>query len=128
MYPNPQYDYDYGPDGPLAPLQERAEYPDQPVQISPPIGWVDLVLDLNAELSNLIPDYTVAQVKEKFGELRYYIGSYGIPRDDPRMDLVRELIAEAEDHSMRICQVCGESARFRNNHAWHATLCDEHAS
>lgn len=127
MYENPQYDYDYGPDGPLAPLQERSANPDLPVMISPPIGWVSLVLGLNEELSVLLPDYTIGQVKEKFAGLRYYIDSYGVAKGDPRIALARELIADAEQASERICQICGSYAEFRPD-AWHATLCDDHAN
>lgn len=128
MYPNPQYDYDYGPDGPLAPLQARSISPDFPVMISPPIGWVPLVLKLNEDLAAILPDYTIGQVKEKFAELRFYIDSYGVGRDDPRYALARDLISEAEAQSMRTCQICGQPGVFQDDLRWHATLCDEHAS
>lgn len=128
MYPNPQYDFDYGPDGPLAPLQARSAYPDSPVMISPPLGWVPLVLKLDEDLAAILPDYTIAQVKEKFAGLRYYIDSFGVGRDDPRIALARELILEAESVSQSICQICGSPGTFRPELAWHATLCDEHSS
>lgn len=128
MYPNPQYDYDYSIDGALAPLQARSAYPDIPSQISPPVGWVPLVLRLNDDLESILPDYTIAQVKEKFAGLRYYIDSYGVGRDDPRVALAREMIADAEQASFRICQVCGAPGTDSGNRAWRATLCDEHAS
>lgn len=124
---NPQYDYDYGPFGPLAALHERSTHPDYPAMIAPPYGWIWLVLTLHAELEAILPDYTIAQVKEKVGELRYYIDSYGVGDDDPRIDMARNLIAEAERASVRTCQMCGRPGRFQNS-VWHATLCDEHAS
>jgi hypothetical protein len=127
MPQNPQYDYDWGPNGPLAPLHDRAAYLDHPVMISPPVGWVPLVLKLNEDLVAILPDYTIAQVKEKFAGLRYYIDSFGVAKDDPRIALARELIAEAESDSQSICQVCGEPGRFRDV-SWNATLCDKHAS
>lgn len=125
MYPNPQYDYDYGPRGPLAALQARSAYPDLPVMISPPVGWVPLVVKLNEDLAAILPDYTIAQVKEKFAGLRFYVDSFGVPRDDPRVALAREVIAEAEAMSQSVCQVCGSPGRFREV-SWYATLCDEH--
>lgn len=128
MYPNPQYNYDFGPDGVLAPLQARSEYPDHPSQIAPPIGWIDIVLRLNDELESILPDYTIAQVKEKFAELRFYIGSYGVGKDDPRIRLAREMIADAVQASLRTCQVCGEPGHYREGHAYMRTVCDEHAS
>ena len=36
-------------------------------------GWFHLVLKCHEELKSLMPDYKIAQIKEKFGELRYYI-------------------------------------------------------
>lgn len=127
MPQNPQYDYDWGPNGPLAPLHDRAAYLDHPSMISPPAGWVPLVLELDKELSHLLPDYTIAQVKEKFSGLRYYIDSFGVGKDDPRIAIAREIIADAEQASQSICQVCGEPGRFRSGFV-HATLCDKHAS
>lgn len=123
---NPQYDYDYGPDGVLAPLQARAEYPQHPGMIAPPIGWVELVLNLDSELSHLVPDYTVLQVKEKFAGLRYYIGTYGVGKDDPRVEIAKELIAEAEAASHTMCQICGEPGERDVETGIHVTLCEEH--
>lgn len=123
-----QYEYDYGPDGVLAPLQERSEYPDSPYMISPPFGWVDIVVALDTQLAALVPDYTIVQVKEKFAGLRYYIGSWGVADDDPRIGMARDLIAEAEHRSMSTCQVCGQTGRVRTDASYMATLCDKHNS
>lgn len=122
-----QYDYDFGPDGVLAPLQERSEYPETPYMISPPYGWIDIVVRLNEELAKILPDYTIVQVKEKFAGLWYYIGSYGVGKDDPRIPMAKELIADAEQESMRTCQVCGEPGRYREGYALMVTACDRHA-
>lgn len=37
-------------------------------------GWYPLVIELDQKLAEIAPDYTLHQVKEKFGTLRYYIG------------------------------------------------------
>lgn len=37
-------------------------------------GWYPLVIELDQRLAKIAPDYTLHQVKEKFGTLRYYIG------------------------------------------------------
>jgi hypothetical protein len=121
---NPQYDYDYLDI--LAPLQVRATHPDLPYMIAPPVGWVDLVLDLDAKLSLFIPDYTIAQVKEKFAGLRYYIGDYGVPRGAPEVGWAQHFIADAEAQSQTMCQICGEPATMRMERSYYATLCDPH--
>lgn len=128
MIPNPQYDYDYGPNGPLAALQARSIFPKFPAQICPPKGWVDLVVQLDRDIAEIAPDYTIAQVKEKFAGLCFYINNYGIadPFDDSRIRRVEDLIAAAEAASKSMCQVCGKDAYLRNDAAWYATLCDEH--
>lgn len=126
MTRNSQYDYDYTIDGVLAPLQARSEYPYQPSMIAPPFGWIDIVLRLNDALEEILPDYTIVQIKEKFAGLRYYIGSYGCAKDDPRIAMAREMIAEAEQASMRTCQVCGEPGRYRDGAAYMVTTCDRH--
>ena len=35
-------------------------------------GWYDILDKLDIKLSYLDPDYSIAQVKEKFGTLRFY--------------------------------------------------------
>jgi hypothetical protein len=127
MIPNLQYDYNFGPHGPLAPLHARAAYPDHPAMIAPPIGWIDLVVDLHERLVELLPDYTIAQVKEKFAGLRFYVNTYGTERDDPRVSQAYELIAEAEHRSQSICQVCGEPGSMRSDGGWFGTFCDAHS-
>ena len=114
-------------ENPLAALYERLATPNYPVMISLPVGWTELVLQLDSDLSVILPDYTIAQVKEKFAGLRYYIDSYGVANTDPRVELSKELISEAETVSMRTCQVCGSPGRYREEVVWQATLCDEHA-
>lgn len=125
---NPQYDYDGGPDGPLAPLHARSATPDYPCMISVPHGWVPLVLHLNDDLESILPDYTIAQVKEKFAGLRYYINTFAVDRLDPRIAMANEMIAEAERLSAQTCQVCGEQGQQRSTPTGSiSTLCDEHA-
>lgn len=37
-------------------------------------GWYPLVIELDKKLAEILPDYELHQVKEKFGTLRYYTG------------------------------------------------------
>lgn len=37
-------------------------------------GWYPLIIELDQKIAEMIPDYQLHQVKEKFGTLRYYIG------------------------------------------------------
>jgi hypothetical protein len=35
-------------------------------------GWYPLIVELDAQLCALLPNYAIHQIKEKFGGLRYY--------------------------------------------------------
>lgn len=60
----------------------------------------------------------VAQVKEKFGGLRFYV--------DGASDELYELIRAAEARSFETCEVCGKPGERRRG-GWIKTLCDDHA-
>jgi hypothetical protein len=57
-----------------------------------------------------------AQVKEKFGGLRFYV--------DNCDDYVRGAVAVAESMSYRTCERCGDKAHRRSG-GWITTLCDK---
>lgn len=48
-------------------------------------GWYALLVKLDEDLSALVPDYEVHQVKEKYGTLRFYVG---FPHIEPECCLV----------------------------------------
>ena len=79
-------------------------------------GWKDLIETcFNTCVEN---DVCVSQVKEKFGGLRFYVGSA-----DPA---VFDVIDECERLSYTICEQCGKPGKPREG-GWIKTLCDEHA-
>lgn len=83
----------------------------------PPHGWLELVLRLHKQLLHN-PQYQIVQVKEKFGELRFY--ATGLTPD--QCNLVRA----AEQESRAVCQGCGSRENVEaRNHGWVATLCVE---
>lgn len=80
-------------------------------------GWSDIILDLHMKLLKENPDYSIAQVKEKFGTLRYYTG--------PMTDQGYIYIAEAENLSAITCEECGRPGKLRDEkNRWIRTLCD----
>ena len=98
-------------------------------------GWFSLVKNLCEDISQYfitkhggIPeDFSVLQVKEKFGGLRFYIS--GAPAE------VHDIIRDAELESYYICEHCGkvcpkyvkggEYVSFhRDDLPWVLTLCD----
>lgn len=78
-------------------------------------GWAPLLRELITDLFSMGWDGVVLQVKEKFGGLRFYIGSSSVE--------VFDRIQRAENDSFRICEDCGAEGRPRNT-GWIRTLCD----
>ena len=76
-------------------------------------GWwqlVGILWDAKPE------DVIVVQVKEKFGELRFYVSS--APAE--YLDLINKMT----EVSLMVCEVCGSLGKWRDT-SWNKTLCDE---
>ena len=91
-------------------------------------GWYELLRQLCAEITgaynekNLEVDIEIAQIKEKFGALRFY---YHTSRADPTIHNIIWKIAEKyEEKSEQVCEVCGADGRLRKKSGWLRTLCD----
>lgn len=86
-------------------------------------GWAPLIAELEAKLGGLSPDYTISQVKEKFGGLRFYANAGGV--DEATSTQFYALIREAEARSYEICERCGRPGRLsrRGTYGWFKTVC-----
>jgi hypothetical protein len=91
------------------------------------IGWYNLIYTLtnciDRRLEHLNKDggnrkVIIAQIKEKFGGLRYYADG----DIDEQMD---GMIDFAESLSYTICEECGAPGKLRSG-GWIRTLCDKH--
>jgi len=89
-----------------------------PVFFSCGNGWFLLIKELIEDLLKLGWDGNLCQVKEKFGGLRFYIGSGS--------DEIHDKIINAEKESYNICEKCGNEGKLRNDIGWYLTLCEEH--
>ena len=65
-------------------------------------------------------EFSVLQIKEKFGELRIYTGAL----DAAVADQVYKIIDDAETESGRTCEWCGKPGKARGG-GWIKTLCDD---
>lgn len=86
-------------------------------------GWHQLVISLDAALTKIDPDYKIAQIKEKFGGLRYYI-SFSENLKDSRRESAHNLIIAVEKLSLVTCEECGQPGNITGD-VWIKTLCDE---
>lgn len=69
-------------------------------------GWLKMVSDLTLDLRSITEHFTVLQVKEKFGGLRFY---YELPNHLPEIDRqkFRDRVDLAESGSFFVCGTCG---------------------
>src|SRR4030095_3349929 len=105
----------------MAPILDRI--PEQWGKWIPHPGGDAWLLELDAKLAEMHPDYVLFQVKEKFGGLRFYAGvdlNDSVEEKDPRFN---ELIHEAEEKSYTICELCGQPGETRKL-AWVKTFSD----
>ena len=83
-------------------------------------GWYPIIADLHTKLLEVDPDYTLYQVKEKFGSLRYYIGV-----EASKSAEAYALVNEAEKQAAHTCEMCGvDGATLRTERSWVKTMCD----
>jgi hypothetical protein len=90
-------------------------------------GWWPILEELCGQIqhhinwknkqSEVVPQVTVGQIKEKFGGLRFYYSG----GDDEISGMVRM----AESWASRSCETCGAPGTRREG-GWLKTLCDHH--
>ncbi len=90
-----------------------------------PVGWLDLVIELDDKLAKLVPQYKIRQIKEKFAGLRYYV-DVPLYRDGSTRTQAHDLISEYEEKSYSICDICSEPGTEVNLTGWMATRCEAH--
>ena len=85
-----------------------------------PKGWHDIVVDLHQHILQVVPDYRIIQIKEKFGSLRVYATcSTNVIAD--------AIVSHYQELSTKTCDVCGKPGRITNNKRVFAARCIDHA-
>ena len=74
-------------------------------------------IDWKNKQSEIVPQVTVAQIKEKFGGLRFYY--------DGGDEQIRGMVQMAEAWADASCEECGAPGKKREG-GWIKTLCDHH--
>lgn len=90
------------------------------------LGWMNVIVELDAKIAELVPDYNISQIKEKFGGLRFYIGP--LEEGPGVFDKVHQLIRDAEEVADNLCDQCGKPGQMcnPNGRGWIATRCEDH--
>ncbi len=81
-------------------------------------GWLFLVDKLFSDMIAAGWDKDLQQLKEKFGGLRVYIGTWNEP--------IKQLIRGAYEVAAITCEECGEVGKLRNCGGRMATMCQKH--
>lgn len=91
-----------------------------PVYLRCDSGWYPLIKELHEKIVGIDPKYKIHQIKEKFGELRYYFLS------PEYWNEVHILVDEYSSKSKKICEVCGKPGHTsRIGGYWLKTVCFE---
>ena len=92
-------------------------------------GWHNLCLRTFEKIADAyvrhdvdLSNFSLIQMKEKFGGLRIYLGSM----ETGLYDDVYAIVCGAEEESYTICEKCGKPGKPRSG-GWIKTLCFEHA-
>lgn len=81
------------------------------------MGQIQHHIDWKNREAEVVPQVVVAQIKEKFGGLRFYY--------DGGDDYISGLVTMAESWAGSTCEECG-SIGTRREGGWIRTLCDKH--
>ena len=90
-------------------------------------GWYGIIYDAINGLSKVKEDnpdcsISIAQVKEKFGQLRIYIDTEGCSKECRKK--LYSVISEAENKANRTCERCGSTENVETKGpGWVSTLC-----
>ena len=86
-------------------------------------GWYPILEDLDKKLAWLDPEYKIAQVKEKFGALRFY---FDTEAGATTRSIMYDCVSAAEYKSSFTCEYCGTTATVKlREGGWVKTLCDD---
>jgi hypothetical protein len=84
------------------------------------VGWHPLLAEAHRRVSEVWPDYTIVQVKEKWGGLRIYLAA----TEGNEWRDVEPILADIEARSLLTCEHCGQPG-VRRQVGWIKTMCDE---
>lgn len=70
-------------------------------------GWKEIIENTDKKLKYIDPEYKIAQIKEKFGGLRYYYDHSFESYDDIRCKIMDDIVLSAEHEASRTCELCG---------------------
>lgn len=83
---------------------------------------------LLAVLDQLLPETASVEdltFRQKWGTIQIYDDIRDLPADVRREPA--EVRKDAEDRSLRVCEICGNPGRLSKRGTWFVTVCPDHA-
>lgn len=81
-------------------------------------GWMNLIADCHEELYSLDPKYKIAQIKEKFGGLRFYCSTTNLSNAEK----FRNVVNKYENLSLKVCEMSGQDGVLMKKNGIYKTL------
>lgn len=91
---------------------------DWPVRIDCEEGWWDIIVKCDRDLAEIDPDYSVYQIKEKMGGLRYYYN----PSNPIFISQMDKVVAKYERICSMTCEKTGYPGILMRRNGQHKTL------
>lgn len=105
----------------LEPVKDRFVQ-DWPKIIDVDEGWYQIIIDCDKELSDLDPNYQIYQIKQKFGNLRYYT-KITQPFNEEVYFRTHSIVAKYESIAKCTCEVTGlPGVLMKSATGWYKTL------
>jgi len=83
-------------------------------------GWYDILDHFFKMLTFQHLEVYMTQIKEKYGDLRIYVG---FAEDMISNNMIEQLIEEAERASRNTCELCGNPGSINKRHGWYRCRC-----
>jgi hypothetical protein len=91
-------------------------------------GWYQIIVDCDNELTAIDPDYSILQIKEKFGGLRYYMSPSNDTTVEQR-DKMHKVIWKYEAVAAQTCEATGKpGVLMKSVGGWLKTVNPEYAA
>lgn len=111
----------------LEELRAHAKFPERFALFIEP-GWIPLVRECHRRLVDEFPEYEVAVISQKYGELRFYARprpmTDATSEDVEEQRRVNEIIGATRSRCSSTCELCGEPGSGRHERMYEMTLCD----
>jgi len=95
-------------------------------------GWKSIIEDTHNKLVYIDPNYTILQIKEKFGGLRYYFSTL-LDYESVERNIMDDIVRAAEIKASYTCERCGannlsDKVEIRSHNYWYFGYCESCAN